>query len=317
MMDNSALGRRALSNQKKDQLFGVCITAPAIILLVLLFIYPIIYSLIISFTNYNYVRGTMKFVGLRNYMKAFEDADFINSLKVTFSISIASVIVQFVFGIMLAAFVVNTSKGQNFFKSVFLIPMMVAPTVAGLLWRFMLNTEFGVINSMLRSMNMVAVPWLIDKRMVIGCVVLADSWSCIPFVFLLMYTALTGIPQDMIEAGKIDGGNAWQMFFSIQLPCVRAAFVVTLVLRFMDVFRIFDSIYIMTQGGPGTATEALSLYIYRVNWNKYQMGKASSLSYIMMIIMTVIGLTMQHFSEDRYDRNMHRAMRKAARREKK
>jgi multiple sugar transport system permease protein len=214
-----------------------------------------------------------------------------------------------IFGTLLALFVMDTRRGHSFFKSVFLIPMMIAPTVAGLLWRFMLNNEFGVINTALNTIGLQSVPWLVDLRMVLACVVVVDSWTCIPFVFLLMFTALTSVPQDMLEAGKIDGGNAWQVFFRIQLPTIRSALMVTLVLRFMDVFRIYDSIYLMTKGGPGNATEALSLYIYRVNWNKYMMGKASAMSYIMMIIMTIIGLVIQFYSKDKYDRREDKKMK--------
>lgn len=306
------MSKKAMSNRRKDAIFGAAITAPSIILLLLLFLFPIVYSFVLSFTNYNYVKGTSAFIGFRNYTSVFSDPDFINSLKVTFIISIVSVIVQFIFGILLSLFTLNITKGQGLFKTTFLIPQMIAPTVAGLLFRFMFNQEFGIINSALKAMGMQAVPWLVDPNMAVFSVVLTDSWTCIPFVFLLVYTAFSSLPQDMLEAGRIDGGNAIQIFFRIQLPNVRSALMVTLVLRFMDVFRIYDSIYIMTKGGPGTATEALSLYIYRVNWSKYQMGKASAMSYIMMIIMAIIGILINHYSEDKYDRAMRRALKKGA-----
>lgn len=306
------MSRKALSNRRKDAMFGVAITAPSVILLVLLFFFPIVYSFVISFTNYNYVKGTKAFIGLRNYITAFSDPDFINSLKVTFLIAIVSVIVQFIFGILLSLFTLNITKGQGLFKTTFLIPQMIAPTVAGLLFRFMFNQEFGIVNVTLRMLGMQPVSWLVDPKIAVFSVVLTDSWTCIPFVFLLVYTAFSSLPQDMLEAGRIDGGNAFQIFFRIQLPNVRSALMVTLVLRFMDVFRIYDSIYIMTKGGPGTATEALSLYIYRVNWSKYQMGKASALSYIMMVIMAIIGIVINYYSEDKYDRKMNRALKKGA-----
>lgn len=304
-------GRRKID---RDRLFGMAITAPSIILLVLLFLYPICYSFVISLTDYNYVRGTMNFTGIKNYLNAFGDADFLNSLRVTFLISLWSIGIQFVFGIMLSVFVMNMGRGRNFLKSAYLIPMMIAPTVAGLLWRFLLNNEFGVINTALNTLGLASVPWLINDRLVLACVVIADSWTCIPYVFLLLYTALISVPQDMLEAGKIDGGSAWQIFFRVQLPSIRAALMVSLVIRFMDVFRIFDSIFIMTKGGPGTATEALSLYIYRINWNKYQMGRASAMSYIMMLIMSAIGLMMQHYGEDKYDRRARKALSESNRR---
>lgn len=316
MKDAAASVKVKKLSSRNDELFGFALTLPAIIVSIFLFLFPLLYSFGISLTDYNYVKGTMNFVGLRNYLSAFSDREFLSSLRVTLAISFGAMLVQFLFGVTLAV-LVNHVRLQGFFKTVFLMPMMIAPTVSGMLFRFMLNNEFGVVNAALKELGAITgnIPWLTDARLAFYCVILVDSWTCIPFVFLLIYTALSGLPTDMLEAGRIDGGNAWQIFFRIQLPNIRGALMVTMIMRFMDVFRIYDSIYIMTNGGPGSATEALSLYIYRINWNKYQMGKASSLSYIMMVIMAIFGILMQYFSVDKADRELN-SERKAEQRKR-
>lgn len=310
MKDAAATVKVKRINTKNDARFGFVLTLPAVIVLIFLFLFPIVYSFGISLTNYNYVKGTMRFVGLRNYIQAFSDREFLSSMWITLKISFGAMVSQFIFGVLLAV-LVNHVRLQGIFKTTFLMPMMIAPTVSGMLFRFMLNNEFGIVNAFLKELGAVThnIPWLTDAKLALWCVLLVDAWTCIPFVFLLIYTALSSLPTDMMEAGLIDGGNAWQLFFRIQLPNIRGALMVSMIMRFMDVFRIYDSIYVMTGGGPGSATEALSLYIYRINWNKYQMGKASSLSYIMMLVMALLGILMQYLSEDKFDRDMNRKIR--------
>ena len=119
------------------------------------------------------------------------------------------------------------------------------------------------------------------------------------FVFLLLYTGLSSVSEDVVESGKIDGANRLQIFFRIQMPIIKPTVIIALVIRFMDVFRIFDSIYVLTKGGPGKATESLSLLIYRTNWNKYNVGYASAMSYIMLVFMIIVALTIQYIGRDK------------------
>jgi multiple sugar transport system permease protein len=291
----------------QDRLFGIFITLPAIILLALLFVFPVIFSFSLSFTDYNISKMAVpSFVGLRNYISIIRSSEFLNAVKVTFIITSGALSIQFVCGLTLAALVNSIQRNQGIFKTGYLIPMMIAPTVSGLLFRFMLNSEFGILNTMLKSMRVIStnIPWLTDLRLAVFCIMLVDSWSTIPLVFLLMYTALSGLSHTIIEAGRIDGASAFQIFFLIQLPCIRGPALVTLFLRFMDVFRIYDSIYVLTRGGPGTATESLSILIYKVNWVRYEMGNAASMSYIMMFIMFVIALGIQYFSYEKDERSL-------------
>jgi multiple sugar transport system permease protein len=300
--------KRELSGyMRQNRLFGIFITLPAIILLTLLFVFPIVFSFSLSFTDYNISKMiTPSFVGLGNYINIIRSSEFLNAIKVTFIIAFGALSMQFVFGLALAALVNDISKNQAIFKTGYLIPMMVAPTVSGLLFRFMLNSEFGILNAVLKSMHVIStnIPWLTDLRLAVFCIMLVDSWSTIPLVFLLMYTALSGLSRAIIEAGRIDGASTFQIFFLIQLPCIRGPALVTLFLRFMDVFRIYDSIYVLTRGGPGTATESLSILIYKVNWVRYEMGNAASMSYIMMFIMFVIALIIQYFSYEKDERSL-------------
>ena len=202
---------------------------------------------------------------------------------------------------LLSGLIVNIRKGQGILKTVYLIPMMVAPTVAGLLFRFMLNDDFGLLNVILKSLGIISsnIHWLTDSKIALISIMYVDSWAMIPFVFLLLYTGLSSVSEDVVESGKIDGANRLQIFFRIQMPIIKPTVIIALVIRFMDVFRIFDSIYVLTKGGPGKATESLSLLIYRTNWNKYNVGYASAMSYIMLVFMIIVALTIQYIGRDK------------------
>lgn len=290
------------TRQKKDERFGLLMSIPSMILLALLFVFPIIYSFGASFTNYRLVGGKeLAFIGFDNYIKAFTDATFWSSVKITLIITIGALLAEFLFAMLLAGLIINIKKGQGILKTIYLIPMMVAPTVAGLLFRFMLNDDFGLLNVILKSLGIISsnIHWLTDSKMALVSIMYVDSWAMIPFVFLLLYTGLSSVSEDVVESGKIDGANRMQIFFRIQLPIIKPTFIIAFVIRFMDVFRIFDSIYVLTKGGPGKATESLSLLIYRTNWNKYDVGYASAMSYIMLIFMVVVALLVQYLGNDK------------------
>lgn len=295
--------------QIKDERFGFLMSLPAMIFLALLFVFPIIYSFGASFTNYRLVgQNKLSFVGLENYIKAFTEPDFFNSVKITLLITVGALVVEFLLAMLLAGLIVNIKKGQGILKTIYLIPMMVAPTVAGLLFRFMLNDDFGLLNVILKSLGIVSsnVHWLTDSKIVLASIIYVDSWTTIPFIFLLMYTGLSSVSEDVIESGKIDGANRFQIFFRIQIPIIKPTLIIALVIRFMDVFRIFDSIYVLTDGGPGKASETLSLLIYKTNWHKYQVGYASALSYIMLIFMIAVALLIQYIGKDKEERKWKR-----------
>lgn len=290
------------TRQRKDERFGLLMSLPSMILLALLFVFPIIYSFGASFTNYRLVGGRkLKFVAFDNYIKAFTDATFWNSVTITLIITVGALLAEFLFAMLLAGLIINIKKGQGVLKTIYLIPMMVAPTVAGLLFRFMLNDDFGLLNVILKSLGIISsnIHWLTSSKMALVSIMYVDSWAMIPFVFLLLYTGLSSVSEDVVESGKIDGANRMQIFFKIQLPIIKPTFIIAFVIRFMDVFRIFDSIYVLTKGGPGKATESLSLLIYRTNWNKYDVGYASAMSYIMLIFMMAVTLIVQYIGKDK------------------
>lgn len=289
------------TRQIKDERFGFFMSLPSMILLGLLFIFPIIYSFGASFTNYRLAQGDLKFIGFENYIKAFTDATFWSSVKITLLITVGALLVEFFFAMLLSGLITNIRKGQGVLKTIYLIPMMVAPTVAGLLFRFMLNDDFGLLNVILKSLGVISsnIHWLTDSKIAIISIIYVDSWATIPFVFLLLYTGLSSVSEDVVESGKIDGANRLQIFFRIQMPIIKPTVIIALVIRFMDVFRIFDSIYVLTKGGPGKATESLSLLIYRTNWNKYNVGYASAMSYIMLIFMIIVALFIQYMGRDK------------------
>jgi len=289
------------TRKKNNMIFGLIITSPAILTIGCLYIFPVFYSFYLSFTDFNFFRASeVKIIGFKNYIDSLISNDFIYSLKLTCTISFFSVVFEFLFGMLLAVMIYKISKRKEFFRTLLLIPMMIAPVVVGLMFRFMLNSEFGIVNTILMHIGLIKEPigWLISGGMAKVCIIILDIWATTPLMFLLLYAGLTMIPPELYEAAKVDGANDWQSFYKITLPLIKKIALLAILIRFMDVFRVFDSIYILTKGGPGKATESLSLLIYRTNWINYDVGRASSLSFIMVFIMLVVASVIIWLSKD-------------------
>lgn len=292
--------RKVTCYKRGNIFFGVLITLPAIFIISFLYIYLLMYSFFISLTDFNLVKDEINFIGLRNYVTTIKSGDFHNSLQVTFTIAFFAVFFEFLFGLLLAVTVNGILKKKELFKTIFLMPIMIAPTVVGLLFRFMLNDEFGILNAVLKDFGLISqnIGWLVDSKLAKLSIIILDIWATTPLVFLLLYTGITGISKELYESGRIDGANGWQLFCKITMPLIKRVSLLVIFIRFMDVFRVFDSIYVLTKGGPGRATESLSMLIYRVNWYSFDVGLASSITYIMTIIMLIIIIIINRLGSD-------------------
>jgi len=291
-MKSSAL-RRVRSIKRSNSLFGFFATAPAMLTLIGLFIYPLLFSLYVSFTDYNMAavlgNRTINFVGLQNYSNVLADPAFWNAMRVTVYITISAIAVEFIFALALSVATQKIEKGKSVFISIYLITILVAPIVVALLFRFILNDELGLLNLILRKAGIISrdIGWLSDEKIAKLSVVMVDTWQATSSVFLLLYAAIIAIPKDIFESAVVDGANSWRVFVNIILPSIKSVIIYSMVIRFMDVFRIFDSIFLLTNGGPGDATESLALFIFRKGWTQMDMSKASATSYLMMIVMAV------------------------------
>lgn len=270
---------------------------PIIGLLLLLFIVPFIILIILSFTNYNLVDpiGSEKFIGFRNYLRLFSDSDFISSILRTLYYSFLCIFQQIIFGLIIceALYSISTSKIKSFFI-VFLIPIFIPYVIIGLISKLILNGEFGVLSYYLDKILFIdAKSLLSQKDYVIPILSLIDTWQWAPFTGLLFYVIKRMIPQNIFEASKIDGSSDLKTFFNVTIPLLMPTVLIFSVIRFIESFKDFDKIYILTGGGPGNSTELISLFIWRKAFRFYDFGYSSALSIITYLI--IFGLSLAIF----------------------
>lgn len=266
---------------------------PALLVLGCFIAYPVVYSFWLSFHEYQWnmpARGK-PFVGLENYLDIFRNEELLNSLRWTVVFTIISVPIECVLGLSFALLLnsrVLAPAARALFRGIFLIPMMLAPIIAAFMWRMMFDAEFGPVNHLITLFGMDPVNWFTGATSARAAVILSDIWLTTPFGMLVMLAGLQSIPEEYYEAARIDGGSAWQLLLYVTLPLLKYPIMVVLIIRTMDALRIFDQIYILTAGGPGTATTTVMYFTYRFAFAFYQMGRASAVSFAVLIVISVI-----------------------------
>jgi multiple sugar transport system permease protein len=252
--------------------------APAVVVLLALSIYPLIYAVKVSLTSSS---GAWT---LQNFARLLEDRLFGVAVVQTIVFTGAALVVEFLLGLALALLIDSLARGRSFFRAGLLTPMLLPPVVAAVAWRLIYNPQFGVLNGTLRRMgaNTSALTWTSGDASALASVILVDIWEWTPFLFLLLSAGLQAIPAEPLEAARMDGASAWQVLRDVTLPLLKPTILLALLLRAMDLVRIFDQIFILTQGGPGTATETASLYIYRTAFRFSNFGYAAAMSFVLL-----------------------------------
>jgi multiple sugar transport system permease protein len=271
----------------KQTLLPLLLIVPAVAVLVALSIYPLIYSITVSLQTTTSA-GTSW--GLGNFTRLVSDGFFLTALVHTFIITVIALACEFVLGLSLALLLNGKIRGRGIFRASLLIPMMLPPVVVGVVWRLMLNPNFGAINGTLKrfGINTDTLTWTASPRLALLSVIAVDVWQWTPFVFLVLLAGLQAIPQEPYEAARLDGSSWWQTFRYITLPLLKPAILIALLLRTMDLLRVFDQIFILTEGGPGFATETIALYIYRTAFRFFDFGYAAAMSFVLLLITNII-----------------------------
>lgn len=264
--------------------------APAVAVLGVALLYPIAYMMYASFLEWNPSQriGQAEFVGLRNYTSLWFDESFRESLFVTLRFAALVVTLELILGVGLALLLDRKLRGMALLRTIFILPMMIAPIVVGLVWRYMYHPSVGIFNRLLNNLGLESVPWLSDSGWAFASVVVADIWQWTPFIFILSLAALQSLPRSALEAARIDGASGWQQVIHIKLPLMMPVLVVTCLLRMIDAFKVLEVILVLTNGGPGLATEILSLRIARTASEFRELGVAAAMSnYLLVILMTL------------------------------
>ena len=260
-------------------------TAPTWILLSFTILLPLLYGVYLSFLNVNLSSfAPTKFIGLDNYRLALSASETYSTFITTIQLMVIGLVIQIPLGIFLAVTLHQNLKGSRFFRSVLIVPMLLTPVAVGLIFRFMFDTDIGIINWALSLIGSDGYNWLGARTSALIAIVIVDSWQSVPFVMLLVVAALATIPTSIYEAALVDGANKFQVFFRITLPLIVPTLLVLTMIKIMDFLKLFDTLFILTRGGPGNDTTTLGLWTYKTGFVFLEMSRAAALGVIILFI---------------------------------
>lgn len=286
-----------------DQRFWRWLTlSPALLMMLALSIVPLVGLFLTSFQNVAWVdgRAVRTWAGLDHYRAMFGDALFGAGLWNTVLFALGAVTGQMVLGFALALLVSKVSRGRVLYRTIFILPILIPGIVIGAIWKLMLNYDFGLANKLLDLVGIAPVDWLGSASTALLSVIAVDIWHWTPFCFLLFLAGLESLPQDVYEAAKIDGASPWQELLHVTLPLMVPTIVVTFAFRLILALKVFDEVYLLTKGGPGTATEVISFTLYQrfFTEDKAGYGSAMSVTVIFLVcLLLVVALSARRRSE--------------------
>jgi multiple sugar transport system permease protein len=273
-----------------DRRFKWLLVAPAVILILALSIYPLIFSLVVSFINYDFQIPGHAFVGLKNFRQVVFDPVARWSILLTAIFSAANVVIEFVLGLALALAMVKHFRGRGLVMSILIVPLFISPVIVGQAWALLLQRPFGPTNYILSQLlgTDVKISWLTESPWLYFAIIAADVWQWTPFMFVILLAGLTAIPQNLYEAAELDGIGGWRSFWAITVPHLAPMMLLAITLRLLDTTKLFDTIFIMTGGGPGTKTYTASYYLYTIGFTQFHLSMATAGSWIFLIITALV-----------------------------
>jgi multiple sugar transport system permease protein len=271
-----------------DRWLALLFILPALAILLFLSIYPLIQMLGLSFTDYSATRDVgWNIIWFDNY-KDVLTSEVVHKRAITTAIFVVGAVgLETILGFSIAYLISRRIRGRGALTTMFLIPMMLSPIVVGLFWKFMLDTQFGVLNSFSDSLGLGRFEWLTNKNLAMISLIIVDAWQWTPFIMLIVLAGLTAVPKYLYEAAEIDRASEWFKFRRITLPLVAPLLLIAVMFRAIEAFRLFDLVYILTGGGPGGTTETLSFNVYKVAFFGFDTGRASAYGILMVIVVTV------------------------------
>ncbi|MEQ1955860.1 sugar ABC transporter permease [Mesorhizobium sp. CN2-181] len=273
-----------------DRHFKWLLVAPAVLLILALSIYPLLFSLVVSFINYDFQIPGHAFVGLKNFERVVFDPVARWSLFLTAALSGVSVAIEFALGLAVALSMVRNFPGRALIMSILIVPLFISPVIVGQAWTLLLQRPFGPTNYVLSQLlgYDVTIGWLTESPWLYISLIIADVWQWMPFMFVILLAGLTSIPPNLYEAAELDGVNAWQAFWAITLPHLAPMMLLAITFRLLDAIRMFDTIFIMTGGGPGTKTYTASYYLYTVGFTQFHISQATAGSWLFLIFTAIV-----------------------------
>ncbi|MDB2579533.1 MAG: sugar ABC transporter permease [Tateyamaria sp.] len=272
---------------------------PALLTLAAIILFPLIFTVRVSFSSWDVYQSGLDYIGGRNYARLIEDTRFWESLLRLSGMSFITVTLQYVLGFALALAVWQNMAGGRIFRVLFLVPMMTTPVVMSVIWRTVFHESLGPANDLLSMVGVGPVPWLSSAAGAFVSVVIVEVWQWTPFMFLLLFAGLVSLPREPYLAAAIDGASPMRTFWQVTFPLMAPISIGAIIIRLIEASKIMDTVYVMTSGGPGTATETPSYYIYIRGLREFQVGYSAALSLaylvLMIIILTIIAKLLMRF----------------------
>jgi multiple sugar transport system permease protein len=280
--------------------------SPSLLLIAVIIVFPLVYSFWLSLHNFDLSVGAeYEYVGAKNYVEGvFNDPRFLGSVWNTAVIIAPSIVVELVLGLALALLLSRVARGRPIITALLAIPAMVSPVMAAMAWRMMFGVKYGAINNLGRQLGLIDVyfDWFASTAIAITAVVLVEVWHNTPFMMLVLLAGIQSIPQELYDAAKADGATPWQRFWSITLPLLKFTMVVGVMIRLIDLTKLFGLIFVLTYGGPGSSTETVAFTTYLAGFKDFRMSYAAALSYLIVggvLVLTLLFLWIQRLREAR------------------
>ena len=282
--------RRLTLSEWSDRNFRWLLVAPAVCLILALSIFPLLFSLWVSFVNYDFQIPGHAFVGLKNFRQVVSDPVARYSLWVTVWLTAACVAIEFLLGLALAMAMVATFRGRGVLISILIVPLFISPVIVGQAWALLLQRPFGPTNYILGLIvgQEVGINWLTQWPFNFLALILADVWQWTPFMFVILLAGLTSVPAHVYEAAELDGVGRWQVFWYITVPYIAPMMLLAVTFRLLDAIRLFDTIFIMTGGGPGTQTYTASYYLYTIGFTQFHLSRATAGAWIFLVLTAIL-----------------------------
>jgi multiple sugar transport system permease protein len=283
--------------ERLDRYFHYWALLPALLVIVTLTVFPLLELLRMSVSTVSFAEGRIiwKYTGLDNYYTFLRDETFLAAIRNTTLFVAVVVCLEMLLGFLLALFASQVARWSAVVRGVIMIPILVPAIAIGTVWRLLYNFDFGVFNRMLKALSLPPQNWNGDQLLALPSVMIVDIWHWTAFIFLLMLAGIESLPQEPLEAARVDGASDWQLLRHVVFPLLRPTILVALLFRTIFAFKVFDEVFLLTGGGPGNATEVISLYIYKVFFPQSRMGYGAFLSVITILLTAVFVIAYNRF----------------------
>lgn len=278
------------SSHMPDHNFRYWIIAPSVFLLLLIGLFPLIYAFVVSFQQITMTDYDTTFAGLVNYQALFSDQRLWESILHTIVITVIALPIELILGLALAYLFLEKMYGKQIFISLIVLPTVISPIVSGATWRLLFDQRYGPINQVLSWIagREVVMLWTIEPHLVYPAILICEIWQWTPFMFLILLAALSNVDKSLTEAAELDGAGFWRIFFKIELPAIWPVMAIAILIRGVDLFRIFDMVWALTGGGPGTFTETISIYTYVQGFRQFETSYTAAIAFLIVALMSLV-----------------------------